>query len=233
VTFDPTNYTSILTQVQKDTAELPGRIHRLAEIAAVVGGVESVLDPFARNHCVEQVLRLGREFVQQNLQWLEELGLPISIYFAGQTWQDIANTSSKISSELNGLWFRNQQEWTGLAGGKYAGGISAQYEAAAGIESLAGTISGACSQAAEAGFGFLSSLLESTVNVLDSVCSLDPGTFIAAVTSATVTLGADYGQLQSNMATAINSLQGISVAEGDDFPAGPSGDLSWPIAATP
>jgi hypothetical protein len=229
LTFDPAQYLNTLTELQNANGELPGRILEAANLAGIAAGIEwGILDPFSVSNVRDEILNKGSELVDKITVYLEDLvELPFSMYNAGNTWVRVQQTSGRVGETLAGLQDQ-QNEWTGIAGGKYADGIQPQGAAADGIKSVAQTIYEACFAVAESGYAFLFALLQSANNVSESLLSADPGTIIGAVTGAIEAVVEAYVLFNASLGEPAGMLEGIPTLGGVDFPYG-----NWPIAAQP
>jgi hypothetical protein len=235
-------YKRNLTDLGNKHAELPPRLQAAADEASkvddVVGFGLYAVNPLygiigtalagSPGALGAKILQDGGKFVDKIGQWLEGLPFFLHMHDAAPTWWSIARACGDMGEQMAGLHQTYPEEWTGIAGGKYAQGITAQQSGASAVGSAAQTVANACVNTYNAGFSFLGTVYSQALSVYLSLDPTDPLKIVNSIETALTSVGIAYNTLQNSLSGPASSLNSVPTAPGGSMPDG-----NWPIAATP
>lgn len=161
--FDPDQYRALITKIEhgieKIVSDFNEGVRRLEQDFGSIPVVGEEIKAGLR-----EASKLLDEGIKQIEGALESAGVPLFMWEWADSWEKMAAHAGSSASQL-ALLKKYQDEWGGLAGGKYKAAVADQGPAIDLIQSRADSISGACRTVSITGFGFYLSLAATIVGV--------------------------------------------------------------------
>lgn len=192
--FSVAQYNAVISKIENSMERIvPGfnaQVQRIENdfgwIPLVGPGIKEALDEAVK--LFDEAVRKVEEF----LQWTE---IPVRMWGLGDSWNSIAARAGESASQL-ALLKQYQNEWAGIAGGKYQAAVANQEPAVDQIQSRANQVSGACTGTAISGFGFYLSVAVAIAGLAIAIATAETGvglvagliTFILGLAGALATL---------------------------------------------
>ncbi|MBO0805395.1 MAG: hypothetical protein J2P25_20235 [Nocardiopsaceae bacterium] len=171
--FNEAQYREIISKIEEGISKVVSEYNTCASrLEHDLGWIPLVGDGIKEG--LEKIGKLLEEVVQQANRLLAPHLIPIDMWNWSSTWERVANAAAKVASgdetrkgltSLQG----DENEWGGIAGGKYKATVGRQENAVELIQARADSISNACGAVTQCGVLFYIAGLAATASLVGAV----------------------------------------------------------------
>ncbi|MBO0804169.1 MAG: hypothetical protein J2P25_13980 [Nocardiopsaceae bacterium] len=197
---------------------------RSSQISSATGGIPLVGE--ATDEMLKEASKLLDDTYQKVMEYIRENVVFVWFYDLGPAWISLASQAGEMAHEIDLLKEDEQKAWQGIAGGAYKSGVSNQSTALAELQSLANSISSACTWTGEAGITFFFALATAAVGAIAAIVTAGAVGLIVALAVLVATIGIAVSLLHFALEAQARSLEMV-LEPSEYFPG-----AKWPVATT-